>query len=157
MVDAWLTAMSPNLAAVINPLTAACEEGFLPDELHVLENPGVREKFDDITSMMERVVIEYGGDDPELSITHLDEETDFGGIVEHFRKPIVRINEEGGTTAVDVTPGRKFMSVIAFQAGIKFEADHIYYGYVSDSYYYGRLYPAIPRPVVELIDFTEVF
>lgn len=33
MVDAWLTTMSTNLEAVINPLTAACEAGFLPDEL----------------------------------------------------------------------------------------------------------------------------
>jgi len=41
MVDAWLTTMSTNLEAVINPLLiAACEEGFSPDELYVLENPG---------------------------------------------------------------------------------------------------------------------
>ena len=33
MVDAWLTTMSTNLDAVINPLIAACEEGFLPAEL----------------------------------------------------------------------------------------------------------------------------
>ena len=30
MDDAWLTTMSTNLEAVINPLIAACEEGFLP-------------------------------------------------------------------------------------------------------------------------------
>jgi len=62
------------------PLIAACEEGFLPDELYVLENPGVGDQFDDITSMMERVVVEYGGEDPDLSVTHLEmEETDFQG------------------------------------------------------------------------------
>jgi len=77
MVDAWLTTMSTNLEAVINPLIAACEEGFLPDELYVLENPGVGDQFDDITSMMERVVVEYGGEDPDLSVTHLEMETDF--------------------------------------------------------------------------------
>jgi len=37
-------------------------KGFLPDELYVLENPGVGDQFDDITSMMERVVVEYGGE-----------------------------------------------------------------------------------------------
>ena len=72
MVDAWLTTMSTNLEAVINPLIAACEEGFLPDELYVLDNPGVGDQFDDITSMMERVVVEYGGEDPDLSVTHLE-------------------------------------------------------------------------------------
>jgi len=117
MVDAWLTTMSTNLEAVINPLIAACEEGFLPDELYVLENPGVGDQFDDITSMMERVVVEYGGEDPDLSVTHLEMETDFQGIVEHFREPIAQIQTDGGTAAVDVTPGRKFMSAIASRWG----------------------------------------
>jgi hypothetical protein len=157
MVDAWLTTMSTNLEAVINPLTAACEAGFIPDELHVLENPGVGDQFDDITSMMERVVVEYDGDTPDLDVTHLDRETDFHGIVEHFREPIARIRTDGGTTAVDVTPGRKFMSAIAFQAGIQFEADHVYYLYISNNQFYGRLYPDVPRPVTELVDFREVF
>jgi hypothetical protein len=157
MVDTWLTTMSTHPEAVINPLAAACEDGFLPDELHVLENPGVGEQFDRITSMMERVVIEYGGDGPELLVTHLDAETDFQRIVEHFRDPIDRLREEEGTVAVDVTPGRKFMSAIAFQAGIQFDADHVFYLYISNNRFYGRLYPDVPRPVAELFDFTEVF
>lgn len=156
MTDAWLTTMSTNLEAVINPLAAACEEGFLPDELYVLENPGVSEQFDDITSMMERVVIEYGGEAPTLSVTHLDAETEFQRIVEHFQKPIAQIHEDGGTAAVDVTPGRKFMSAIAFQAGIQFDADHVFYLYIGNNQFYGRLYPDVPRPVLNLFDFTEV-
>jgi len=106
---------------------------------------------------MEHVVVEYGGDQPELSVTSLESETDFQGIVEHFREPMQRIKEEGGTAAIDVTPGRKFMSAIAFQAGIQFEADHVYYLYVSNNRFYGRLYPDVPNPVVELVDFQEVF
>lgn len=157
MSDAWLTTMSTNLEAVINPLIAACDGGFIPEELYVLENPGVGDQFDDITSMMERVVVEYGGPEPELFVTHLDTETDFQGIVEHFREPITRIQDEGGTAAIDVTPGRKFMSAIAFQAGIQFDADHVFYLYVSNNRFYGRLYPDVPRPGVELIDFQEVF
>ena len=157
MVDAWLTTMSTNPEAVINPLAAACDDGYCPDELHVLDNPGVSHQFDDITSMMERVVIEYGGNAPELSITRLDEETDFQRIVDHFHEPITRIQEGEGTTAVDVTPGRKFMSAIAFQAGMKFEADHVYYLYISNNRFYGRLYPDVPQPVAEFIDFREVF
>jgi hypothetical protein len=149
--------MSTNLEAVLNPLIAACEDGYTPEELHVLDNPGVDDEFEDIISMMEHVVVEYGGDEPELFITSLDSETDFQGIVEHFREPMQRIKDEDGTAAVDVTPGRKFMSAIAFQAGIQFEADHVYYLYVSNNRFYGRLYPDVPNPVVELVDFQEVF
>jgi len=43
------------------------------------------------------------------------------------------------------------------QAGIQFEADHVFYLYVSNNRFYGRLYPDVPRPVVELVDFQEVF
>lgn len=157
MVTAWLTTMSTNLEAVLNPLLAACENGFQPDELHVLDNPGVGDEFDDIISMMEHVVVEYGDDEPELFITTLESETDFQGIVDHFREPMERIQEQDGTAAIDVTPGRKFMSAIAFQAGIQFEADHVYYLYVSNNRFYGRLYPDVPDPVVELVDFQEVF
>ena len=157
MVQAWITTMSTHLEAVVNPLAAACEDGFLPDELHVLENPGIGDQFDDITSMMERVVVEYGGDEPDLAVTHLDEETDFQRIVEHFREPIAQIGDDGGTVAVDVTPGRKFMSAIAFQAGIQFDADHVFYLYLSESQFYGRIYSDVPKPTVELIDFQEVF
>ena len=157
MSTAWLTTMSTNLEAVINPLIAACEDGYAPEELHVLDNPGVDDEFEDIISMMEHVVVEYGGDQPELSVTSLESETDFQGIVEHFREPMQRIKKEGGTAAIDVTPGRKFMSAIAFQAGIQFEADHVYYLYVSNNRFYGRLYPDVPNPVVELVDFQEVF
>ena len=81
MVTAWLTTMSTNLEAVLNPLLAACENGFQPDELHVLDNPGVGDEFDDIISMMEHVVVEYGGDEPELFITTLESETDFQALL----------------------------------------------------------------------------
>jgi hypothetical protein len=157
MTQAWITTMSTHLEAVVNPLAAACEDGFLPDELYVLENPGIGDQFDEITSMMERVVVEYGGDDPDLSVTHLDEETDFQRIVDHFRGPISQVRGDDGTVAVDVTPGRKFMSAIAFQAGIQFEADHVFYLYLAESQFYGRIYADVPKPTVELIDFQEVF
>jgi len=125
---------------VVNPLAAVCEDGFLPDELYVLENPGIDDQFDEITSMMERVVVKYGGDDPDLSVTHLDEETDFQRIVDHFRGPISQVRDDGGTVAVDITPGRKFMSEIAFQARIQFKADNVFYLYLAESQFYGRIY-----------------
>ena len=106
---------------------------------------------------MERVVVKYGGDDPDLSVTHLDEETDFQRIVDHFRGPISQVRDDGGTVAVDITPGRKFMSEIAFQARIQFKADNVFYLYLAESQFYGRIYAGVPKPTVELIDFQEVF
>ena len=38
MVDAWLTTISTDLGAVINPLTEVYEQGYLSNELSALEN-----------------------------------------------------------------------------------------------------------------------
>lgn len=162
MTDIWLTTMSTNPEAVVNPLAAACRDGFVPDALHVLKNPGVGEQFEEFVTMMETTVAAHGEtvDDeaghPTVQTTSIAAETDFRAIVEHFRDPI-RAADEDDRVAVDVTPGRKFMSALAFQSGVQFGADHVFYLYVSNTQFYGRLYPDMPRPTSELVDFVEVF
>jgi hypothetical protein len=165
MTDIWLTTMSTNPEAVVNPLAAACRDGFVPDALHVLNNPGVDEEFDDFVAMMRATVAAHGdeapgddteADEPTVETTSIADETDFRAIVEHFREPI-RDASDADRVAVDVTPGRKFMSALAFQSGVQFGAAHVFYLYVSNTQFYGRLYPDMPRPASELVDFTEVF
>ena len=157
MSKAWVTSMSPNVEAVANPLAAACESGFVPDEIHILENPGLSGYLDRITSMLERVIVEYGGERPEIDVTSLDSETEFERIVEHYRAPVLVASETDGMAAVDVTPGRKFMSAIAFQAGIKYNAEHVFYLYLSEGQFYGRIFPDVPNRALDLIDFQKVF
>jgi hypothetical protein len=163
VTDTWLTTMSTNPEAVVNPLAAACRDGFVPDALHVLKNPGVGEQFDDFVAMMQETVAAHGeaadddeSDAPTVETTSIAAETDFRAIVEHFRGPI-RDADDADRVAVDVTPGRKFMSALAFQSGVQFGADHVFYLYVSNNQFYGRLYPDMPRPASELVDFVEVF
>lgn len=96
------------------------------------------------------------GDEATVDVTTPDGETDFEGIVNHIRGPIDAA-AEADAVAVDVTPGRKFMSAIAFQAGMQFGADHVYYLYLDSAAYFGAIYPDIPTTAAELIDFVEVF
>ena len=49
------------------------------------------------------------------------------------------------------------MTALAFQAGMRFEADHVYYLYLYSNGYYDRLYPEIPTTGVDLMDFTGGF
>lgn len=155
MAKIWVTNGTPTMPAMLNPLTAACDRGYVPDEAHVLSNPGV---VDSVAQATERfqVVIEAFGGDPDVSSYALETETDFPDIIEFYRSSIETAQERGNTVAVDVTPGRKFMSAIAFQAGFKFEADHVFYFHRKAGGYYGKFYPEIPRTATELIDFTEV-
>lgn len=150
----WVTCGTPTVPAVVNTLTAACDQGYVPDRLHILSNEGVAEAVDQITLICEGVVKHYGG---ELDIVReeLDYETDFRSIFDYYKSAI----GDAGTAdevAVDVTPGRKFMSAISFQAGFQLDADHVFYFHRKAGPYQGHYYPEIPRAATELIDFTEV-
>jgi hypothetical protein len=155
MGTAWVTAANPTPGPVVNSLNAACEAGYVPDRVHLLSNPSVADAVDSIESLTETIVGAYGQPDVTVHVEEVADETEFNGIVEYYRDAIARADAENDTVAVDVTPGRKFMSAIAFQAGIQFGADHVYYLLVDSSRYYELLYPEIPRSGLELIDFTE--
>lgn len=155
MARIWVTIGTPTMPAILNPLTAACDRGYVPDEVRVLSNPGVAESVAAATDGFS-VILDAYGTDATISTHDLAAETDFRKIIEFYRSTIEAAREGGDTIAVDVTPGRKFMSAIAFQAGFKFDADHVFYFYRKSGGYYGKLFAEIPRTATELIDFTEV-
>jgi hypothetical protein len=153
----WLTTASPTVEAVVNPLAAACtERDYVPDVVRILRNPDVHEASERAIDLVETVIDAHGGDVAVEPVT-IDSERDFQAIVDFHRAGIEAAREADATVAIDVTPGRKFMSAIAFQAGIQFEADRVFYLYLHSSAYYDRVYPDIPRTGVDLIDFTEAF
>jgi hypothetical protein len=158
MTRYWVTTGSTHPEAVVNPLAAACTEWeYTPERIYVLGNPGVDDQLDRIIDLAETIVEAYGGETPEIERTSLDSETAFQDIVTHFRAAIEAAREEDGEVVVDITPGRKFMSAIAFQAGIKFEADRVAYLHVHSGKLFGRVYADLPRSGTTLYDFTEVF
>lgn len=154
MAKVWITTMSTHIEAVINPLLAASEDEFVPDVIHLLSNPGIESKVPLVQELMTAVTDAYGSGPAEVEVTTLDTETDFTGIISHIRDPIAAARPSD-VVAVDVTPGRKFMSAISFQAGIQFGADHVYYLYLDSDRHFGDLLPDIPTTAAQLIDFTE--
>ena len=155
MARIWVTNGTPTIPGILNPLTAACDQGFVPDQAHILSNPGVADSVAAACDMFDTVIDTYDGD-AEISQYSLASETDFPEIIEFYRSTIEAAKENGDTIAVDVTPGRKFMSAIAFQAGFRFGADHVYYFHRRAGGYHGQFYAEIPRTATDLIDFTEV-
>lgn len=143
------------MPGILNPLLAACDQGFVPDRARILSNPGVADAVSIATSKFEAIGDVYDGD-IQVTQTELDAETDFADIVGFYREAITTAHDNGDRVAVDVTPGRKFMSAIAFQAGFQYDADHIYYFHRNAGGYYGQFYPEMPRTATDLIDFTEV-
>lgn len=156
MSAVWVTTMSTHIESVVNPLIAACETDLVPDDIHLLSNAGVEPYLSPVQEPMTETAEAYGTDEVTVHVTDLETETDFQGIVDHIRTPIETASDEA-RVAVDVTPGRKFMSAIALQAGLRFDADHVFYLHLDSDAYFDKLYPDIPCTATDLIDFQEVF
>lgn len=154
MARHWLTIASPTTEAMTNPLLAACEDGYIPDSIRILSNPTVEENVAPVVPFLETIVETYDAD-ATVNVHTISRETAFEEIGAFFRDGIEE-TETDEEIAVDITPGRKFMSAIAFQAGIRYGADHVFYLLLDSSKFYGQVFPDIPRPAVDLIDFTEV-
>lgn len=161
MNNVWVSSGSITVEAMVNPIAAACagdglDTAFVPDTVYFLDNPGLRDALSD-TKVLTRILLEqYGVESPTIKTAHIDHETDFQGIATHFRDVITEAHDAAANVAVDVTPGRKFMSVITFNAGMRYDADHIFYFYLKSSDYFSRIYPEIPRTASRLYDFTEI-
>ena len=155
MERAWVTTSSTNVEAVINPLIAACQDGFVPTTLYYIETPKVEEEMAEVEELAKTIIEAYDGDMVSIEVTQLEEEADFDGIHAHVKGAIEETKEADGVVAVDVTPGRKFMTAFAFAAGMQYGADRVHYLYL-DRREYGYLYPELPRTSIELYDFTEV-
>lgn len=151
----WITNGSTSVAPVVNSLTAACDAGYVPTDIYVLDNPQIAEVTDSVTSLMKTIVTANGGDEPTVTVERIDDEIDFAAIIDYLSSTIETGREADAEIAIDVTPGRKFWSIISFQAGHRHEVDHPYYVHVVGAYF-GELYPTIPRTAIDLIDFTEV-
>lgn len=157
MSKIWVTTASTNVQALTNSLTAACDDGYVPDAIHVLEMPDVAAQVGEALDDAARTIAAYGGDDPTIHFTSIDREVEFERIHEHVRSAIQDADAGDDEVAVDITPGRKFMSAIAFGTGLRYDAEHVFYLYISSTDYFGRQYPEIPRTAAHLYDFAEGF
>lgn len=155
MARIWITNGTPTIPGILNPLTAACDRGFVPDQAQILSNPGVADSVATASEMFDTIIDAYDGD-ADISQYSLEHETDFSDIIDFYRSAIETAKDNRDTIAIDVTPGRKFMSAIAFQAGFQFGADHVYYFHRKAGGYHGQFYAEIPRTATDLIDFKEV-
>lgn len=156
MERVWITNGSTSIAPVINPLNAACHEGYLPTHIYLLSNPYIDDVTNRAATMMKTIVTAHDGPEPAIEIEVIDDELDFEAIISFLQTGIEAAQMNDADLAIDVTPGRKFWSIISFRAGLKYDADHLYYTHILTNEYYGTPYPNIPRTAMNLIDFTEV-
>ncbi|WP_248908168.1 hypothetical protein [Halocatena marina] len=108
-----------------------------------------------VETLVTEILTSYGHSDPDIQISPLNSEDDFDAIYAHVKGGIEDTKAADAAVAVDVTPGRKFMTAIAFAAGLRYDADHVYYLYLNLRRR-GHLFFELPRTSTTLYDFKEM-
>jgi len=144
MTKTWITIVGSSPFAVINTAWAACRvEDYVPERVVLITNSQL--KPGDVSTVRHWLGVmlkEYGIESPEFVEISV-EESDFSGIMGAFVKAIGEASQKG-EVAIDMTPGRKYMSAIAMYSGILNDVDHIYYLHLLDNSYQNSPYSLIP-------------
>ena len=152
----WLSTIGMSPFAVINTLWAACkEENFCPERIYLIKNKDVEKHVDTVKDWIGRILKEYNIEKPEINLVDADE-TDFKNFASKLGNVVKIEKSAGNEIAIDMTPGRKFMSAfamyIAVASEVHFKADRIYYLHLLDLSYVNKSYLEIPMTKQKLYE-----
>jgi len=152
--------------AVLNTIWYVVRKGeYVPERIYLIWNDFVR-KEKELAEEMIKVVLESYGVNPEIvadDSVKVDE-NDFLGLVKMLREIKDKELEEGNEIAVDMTPGRKFMSAISMYLGVadelikkKKNVHRVYYLHLKDQKFLDKPLVLIPFSVQECYDLRREF
>jgi len=154
-VKVWITTVGTSVFAVVNPLWAACiHDGFAPERIHLLKNTRVEHNVPEVRAWLTRILKCYGVE-PEF-VEHEGDEDDMSAFARLLRGVVE--SEKGNEIAIDMTPGRKFMSAYAMFAGLMFGVSKVYYLHLYDLTYQNQAYVLIPfnhQKLVNVLDYAR--
>lgn len=147
----WISTVGWSSFAVINPLWAACfleQEYFIPEKVVLLnnatKNETIRKNCQIVKSWIEQILKEYDVEKPIFKFVNADEDN-MNEFTEVFKQQFQKYKND--TVAIDMTPGRKFMSSIAMSIAIKNKVEKLYYLHL-----WGREYQDLPFIKIPLIN-----
>lgn len=156
----WLTTVGTSPFAVVNTLWAACkdkEENYVPERIYLIKNEIVERggHVAKVKKWIEKIVTEFGVEEVEIKEENANEE-EFKTFAKTIGNIVKKEKEEGNEIAVDMTPGRKFMSAFVMYLGIGEgvdpKADRVYYLHLTDMSYKDKPYIEIPMPKQKLYE-----
>lgn len=156
-MNVWITTVGTSSFAVINTLWAACElEGYVPQKVYIVANGKVENEVKVVNDWIERILKGYGSA-AIIERIHADE-VDFMNFSRILSNCITEEKKKGNQVAIDMTPGRKFMSAFSMFNGLaKDGADRVYYLHLSDVIKYkNRSFIEIPANEQKLYDMKKV-
>lgn len=133
--------------AVYGPIWALAEEyGIKPSAVYLVYTEG-SSRFLETVKRAVRVVLGKGVRFYEILV----DEADIDKFVETVARHISGRKGEGRRVVVDITAGRKTMSVAAYKAALEAGADLITYLHLRDRAYEGWPYPLVPKALSKLV------
>ena len=161
IMNIWISNVSITRFAGVNTLWAAItKDGYIPERVHLLADEVVRQKghLDQAIADVSTLIKGYGR--PVESITHDIVEIEFMKLAEGLRNIVYDEKQTGNTVAIDMTPGRKYMSAFAMYMGVAkdltHKADRIYYLHIQDlKQHRGKPFPLIPSSLMTLYDIKK--
>lgn len=156
----WISTASTSTFAVINTLWAAIiQEDYLPEKIHLLANDYVVAKgFLKNAELGCKLICQEYGIKTTVK-THEFRETDFSSLAQLLGAIVGAEKQIGNEVAIDITPGRKFMSAFSMYMGvgraIEQQADRIYYHHLLDFAFKDFPYPLIPANIRRLYDIKK--
>ena len=147
MQKVWVTVVGASVFAVVNPIWACCrEEGYIPDKVYLIVDKKVKNNAEKAKNILSVLISEFGKNPEIIEIECA--ETDFKRLISTIGEAIKKEKLAGNEVAVDMTPGRKFMSAIIMYSGIgedvEVKADRVYYLHLERNEYSDLPWNKIP-------------
>ncbi len=150
----WITNVDRRfLFSTINPLWAACVlDSFIPEKVILITGGGLERKTESIRTWLTSIIQGYGKE-PIFEECMLDED-DINSYYNSFVHLIKK--EKENEIALDITPGRKFMSAIMMSGGLKLKISRVYYLHLKDYSFVERPFVTIPLAYQKLKNIREL-
>ena len=146
----WISFMGNSPLASLNCIWLAYErDNFLPDKVVYFATPTAKKQlelympaFKDFFTAIRSENTNNEAEDT-IVIVEISETVGLSMLIDEFSNKITECKNEG-IVAVDVTPGRKIMSIAALEGAKRAQADKIYYLHLLDESYRDLLVDEIP-------------
>lgn len=152
----WVTVVGRSRFAVINTVWSACIwDSFVPQCVHLVKNTLVEDNVKAVREWVKKILSVYGVPSPSFE-EHDSDEDDMNSFADILRNVVQNVVSEGNEVAVDITPGRKFMSAFAMILGQKFRVPKLYYLHLYDPSYVDKPFVLIPFNLQKLVNLAEL-
>lgn len=154
----WVTTVGTTPFAVINSLWAAIDqEGWVPKRIYLIASKNTQKYIPGLVRVIEVIVTSYGGEKIEVVPVNINE-SDFKIVYENYFNIIKKEKKDDNEVAIDITPGRKYMSAFAMYCALRSEppADKIYYAHIKGGKFQNLPYPYVPAKYIVIKDILSM-